>query len=64
MTLGTGRDLELLVEAFNLLNRANFTEINNVFGTGAFPDNPLPTFGQFQRSAPPRQAQLGARFRF
>jgi hypothetical protein len=63
VTLGTGRDLELLVEAFNLLNRANFTEINNVFGTGAFPDNPLPTFGQFQRSAPPRQAQLGARFR-
>jgi outer membrane receptor protein involved in Fe transport len=60
---GTG-EIEFLVEVFNLFNRANFTEVNNIFGAGAFPDNPLPTYGQFQRSGPPRQIQLGARLRF
>lgn len=32
--------LELLAEAFNLLDRANFSEVNNVFGRGAFPNDP------------------------
>jgi hypothetical protein len=35
-----------------------------VFGTGTFPSAPLPTYGQFLRAAPPRQAQLGIRLTF
>jgi hypothetical protein len=54
---------EVLFEAFNLFNRANFTEINNVFGTGAYPVNPLPAFGQFDKAAPPFQGQIGLRLR-
>ncbi len=56
--------LELLVEAFNLFNRANFTDINNIFGTGTYPANPLPTYGQFQKAGPGRQVQLALRFSF
>jgi hypothetical protein len=56
--------LEPLFEVFNLLNRANFTDVNNIFGVGAYPNAPLPTFGQFQRAAPPRQAQVAARLTF
>ena len=30
-----------MVEVFNLFNRTNFSEVNNIFGTGAFPTDPL-----------------------
>jgi hypothetical protein len=53
--------LEILFETYNLLNRTNFTEVNNVFGPGRFPDMPLATFGQFTAAAPARQIQLGVR---
>jgi hypothetical protein len=56
--------IEPMVEVFNLFNRANFTDVNNVFGTGAFPASPLPTYGQFVRAAAPRQAQLAVRLAF
>ena len=56
--------IEPIFEVFNLLNRVSYREVNNVFGTGAFPDNPAPTYGQFQRAAPPRQVQLAARVVF
>jgi hypothetical protein len=56
--------LEALVEVFNLFNRTNFTEINAVFGRGAYPTEPLPTFGRFEQAGPPRQIQIGARFIF
>jgi hypothetical protein len=56
--------IEPIFEVFNLFNRANFTDVNNVFGVGAFPNAPLPTYGQFLRAAPPRQAQLAARLAF
>ena len=59
-----GVEVEPLVEVFNLFNRANFTEINNVFGTGSFPDDPQPTYGQFLRAGPPRQIQLAFRVVF
>lgn len=58
------RRIDILAEVFNLFNRANFLEVNNVFGTGSFPDQPLPTYGQFQRSAPARQFQVGIRLAF
>jgi hypothetical protein len=56
--------VDLLFEVFNLFNRSNFTDVNNVFGTGAYPSDPLPTFGQFQQAGAARQVQLAARFTF
>ena len=53
--------VDAILDVFNLFNRTNYTEINNIFGTGAYPDNPLPAFGQFERAGPPLQVQLGAR---
>jgi hypothetical protein len=29
--------LEAIFEVFNLFNRANFTDVNNIFGTGSYP---------------------------
>ena len=61
----TGRaNLDAIVEIFNLLNRTNFTEINNIFGIGAFPVQPLPTYGQFEKAGPPLQAQLAVKVSF
>ena len=62
--LGGGTSLEAIVEAFNLFDRTNFTEINSVFGRGAYPDNPLPAFGQFLQAASPRQIQLALKLTF
>jgi hypothetical protein len=56
--------LDLMVEMFNLFNRTNFTNINATFGPGAYPSEPLPTFGQFVRAGPPRQIQLALRINF
>jgi hypothetical protein len=62
--VGENFRLEALVEAFNLFNRANETARNTTFGTGAYPDNPLPTFGQVTAVGEPRAVQLGVRARF
>ena len=56
--------VDAIFEVFNLFNRTNFAEINNIFGTGAYPGNPLPTFGQFIQAAAPRQAQLAVKLNF
>jgi hypothetical protein len=56
--------VEALFEVFNLFNRTNFVEINNIFGAGAYPDNPLPTFNQFTQAAAPLQVQLAAKIYF
>jgi len=62
--------LELLAEAFNVLDRANFSEVNNVFGPGSFPTQPQPdpagrsTYGRPTKVYPPRQIQLAARLIF
>ena len=59
-----------MVEVFNLFNRTNVSEVNNVFGTGAFPTDPLrdangrTTYALFQKALPPRQVQLAARVTF
>ena len=55
---------DLIFEVFNLFNRTNFTEANSIFGVGAYPAEPLPTFGQFERAGPPRQVQLGLKVDF
>jgi hypothetical protein len=64
ITLGGRTRLEAMVEVFNLFNRTNFTDINNVFGTGPYPTVPLPAYGQFVQAAAPRQAQVAMRITF
>jgi hypothetical protein len=56
--------VEGLVEVFNLFNRTNFVEINNIFGTGAYPSSPLPAFGQFNQAGAPLQVQVAAKLYF
>jgi hypothetical protein len=56
--------VEVMVEAFNLFNRTNFTEANNIFGRGSYPTQALPTYGLFEQAAAPRQIQLGVRMSF
>ena len=62
--------LDLIAEAFNLLDRANFSDVNNTFGPGAYPTNPQldpsgqATYGRATRSYAPRQVQLAARLSF
>lgn len=53
--------LDLVGEAFNLLNRVNVTQINPVFGTGALAQ---PGFLQPLAGAGPRQIQFSMDFEF
>jgi hypothetical protein len=68
--LGKGASLEPIFEVFNLFNRTNYSDVNNVFGAGSFPDNPAKdaqgrvTYGLFTQAQPPRQLQLAARLSF
>lgn len=62
--LGGRASVDGIFEVFNLFDRTNFTEINNIFGRGAYPANPLPAFGQFEQAAPPRQIQLAVKVNF
>ena len=68
--VGRGASVEVLVEAFNLFDRVNYSEVNNVFGPGAFPTDPQRdsagrvTYGLFTKTYPPRQVQLAARVSF
>jgi hypothetical protein len=68
--LGGHTNLEAIVEAFNLFDRTNFSEINNIFGVGAFPDNPQRdaqgrvTYGMYEQALPPRQVQLAVKVGF
>ena len=62
--IGTRVHVEGMVEAFNLTNRVNNLTVNAGFGSGAYPTNPLTTFGQVTAVGDPRSLQFGARFRF
>ncbi len=53
-----------IFEVFNVFNRSNYTDVNNVFGTGSYPASPATTFGQFTQAAPPRQVQLALKIGF
>jgi hypothetical protein len=57
-------NVDAIFEVFNLFNRTNYTDINNIFGTGAYPTNPVPTYGQFTQAGPPRQIQLAVKVNF
>ena len=62
--LGDALHVDLIFEVFNLFNRANFTDVNNVFGTGTFPQQPLPSYGAFTGAGLPRQIQLSGKLSF
>jgi hypothetical protein len=67
--LGNRGTIEVLLEVFNLFNRANFIEDTNqssfvVFGSSAFPTSPLPAYGRYTLTLPPRQVQLAAKISF
>ena len=53
--------LELMLEGFNLFNRANVVNVNNTIGSGA---TPSPTFQQVTAVGDMRQLQLGIRWSF
>ena len=53
--------LLLQVEAFNLLNRTNYSGLNLTWGTGV---DPRDTYGTFTSANDPRQLQLGVKFEF
>jgi len=55
---------EAAVEAFNLVNRRNDLTRNGNFGSGAYPSEPSPTFGQITGVGDPRSVQLAFRLRF
>jgi hypothetical protein len=56
--------LDVFAEIFNLTNHQNVVTRNTNFGTGAYPTNPLPTFGQVTAVGESRSGQLGVRFVF
>jgi hypothetical protein len=65
-----GFAIDGILDIFNVTNRTNYTEINNIFGTGAFPNTPLKdaqgrtTYGVYEQALPGRQFQLGAKIIF
>jgi hypothetical protein len=56
--------LEPLIEGFNLTNHVNGVTLNGVFGTGAYPTNPSPTYKQVTAVNDPRSLQLAVRLHF
>jgi hypothetical protein len=56
--------VEAIAEAFNLFNRANETARNTTFGSGAYPFDPVPAFGEITAVGDPRTVQLGVRVSF
>jgi hypothetical protein len=64
LKVGARSTFILTLDMLNVLNLTNFTDVNRVFGTGAYPAEPLPAFGQFIQAGPPRQLQIGARISY
>ena len=58
--------IEGIFEVFNLFDRPAFSNltIDNNFGPGVYPTNPVATYGQYTTAGAPRQMQLAARFIF
>jgi Carboxypeptidase regulatory-like domain len=67
--IGRTATIEAIFDVFNLFNRTNFFEDTNqssfaIFGPGAYPTNPLRTYGRYTLTQPPRQAQIAAKVAF
>jgi hypothetical protein len=61
LTLSAANRIELMLEGFNLFNRANVVNVNNTIGNGAVP---AATFQQVTAVGDMRQLQLGVRWSF
>lgn len=65
-----GVAFEAIVDVFNIFDRVNYTEINNIFGRGAYPGTPQTdaqgrvTYGVYEQAQAGRQIQLGAKISF
>lgn len=55
---------ETMIDVFNLFKRTNYTDVQNVFGSGAYPGQPIPSFGEFTQAGPSRQVQIGVKLEF
>jgi hypothetical protein len=53
--------IQVLVEAFNVENRVNYSSVNHTWGTEL---QPRSTFGAYTSAGDPRQLQFGIRFEF
>ena len=56
--------LQALAEGFNLTNHVNGVTLNGVFGAGAYPTNPSPTYKQMTAVGDPRTFQFAVRVSF
>jgi hypothetical protein len=63
-SIGSGRRIEGMLEAFNLTDRVNPVTRNTTFGTGSYPANPLAAFNTVTAVGDPRTLQLGLRMSF
>jgi Carboxypeptidase regulatory-like domain/TonB dependent receptor-like, beta-barrel len=61
LVIGSRWTADLMVDAFNVLNRTNLLNPNATFGTGTVP---LPSFGRATAAGDPRQLQIGLRLQF
>ena len=58
------RSLQFRIEAFNALNHRNNLTRNGTFGSGTYPSNPSPSFGQITSVNDPRSLQMALRLSF
>jgi hypothetical protein len=57
-------NVEIIAEAFNVFNRFNIQDINDIYGRATFDQQPLPTFRTPTAAFDPREIQLAVKFRF
>jgi hypothetical protein len=62
--LSSRASVEPMLEVFNLFNRRNDVARTTVFGTGIYPTNPAPNFGNVTVVGEPRSLQFGLRIRY
>jgi hypothetical protein len=53
--------VQVLIEAFNLFDRVNYSSVNTVWGTG---EQPNASYGMFTEASDPRQLQIGFKIEF
>jgi len=63
-SVGPRWSMEGFVEAFNLTNYTNVVTVNGNFGGGAYPSQPLASFGRPTAVGDPRLLQIGVRVQF
>jgi hypothetical protein len=62
--------VEAIGDVFNLFNRTNFSEVNDIFGVGAYPaeaqrdQQGRVTYGRYSKALSSRQVQIALRLMF